>query len=122
MRFLALSLVLALVACGGKSKPSTTPPTDPEPVVTEPGPTGGDPAAVTPKATPSDAELDALFARSLDFFDELAVVLSANTGDCKKMATEIEGVFNRNQALLEEAKSYKGNPEVDQKADAYMQA
>ena len=66
MRLLALSLALALVACGNKSKPATTPPNAPEPVVVQP-------AVIepTPGATPSDAELDTLFGHSLDFFDEL---------------------------------------------------
>lgn len=122
MRLFALSLVVALAACGGKSKPST--PSN-APVVTAPEPTSGEPTAgepATPKPTPSDAELDALFARTLDFIDELAAGIDANVAACPKMATEIDRIFNKHQALLAEARSFEGNPEVDEKAATYIQA
>ena len=122
MRLFALPLVVALAACGGKSKPST-PPTAPAPVITEPEPTTAEPTAEgTGTPTPSDAELDGLFARTLDFLDELATGVDANAKNCKLMATEIDRIFNKHQALLAEAKSFEGNTEVDQKADAYMLA
>jgi hypothetical protein len=125
MRSIALSLSLALVACGGKSKPApTTPPPD-QVVVADPKPADPPPAtdgARTPKATPSDAELEKLFAASLDFFDALGSVISQNQNDCSAMAKALDQVFTQHQSLLDEARAYKGNAEVDARADAYMDA
>lgn len=117
---LLLSLGLTVAGCGKKS--STTP----QPVATtEPAPppeTTPPPAETkTPKATPSDAELETLFARTLDFLDQFADAIAANEGDCPKMATAMTGVFDTHKDLLAEAKSYEGNSEVDAKVDAYME-
>jgi len=117
-----------LVACGKKS--STTP----QPVVANARPAQpaepaqpvepaepAEPAQPTYKATPSDAELNAMFARTLAFLDQFANAVQANEADCKKMAKAMTTVFDANKDLLAEAKAYEGNKEVDAKVDAYMQ-
>lgn len=119
MHRLALTLVVVLVACGGKSKPATAPGSDPvvaDPVVADP--VVADPAPTAP--TPTDAELEVLFARSFDFFEEFAGVIEASAANCATLATELERVLTKNAAVLAEVKHYKGNAEVDAKADAYM--
>lgn len=118
---LLLSLGLMVAGCGKKSD------TTPQPVAnTEPAPPPepvqpAEPATRTPKATPSDAELESLFARTLDFLDKFADAIAANEGDCPKMATAMTGVFETHKDLLAEAKAYEGNTEVDAKVDAYME-
>ena len=119
MRFLALAFALALVACGGKSKPATTPTPDPAPAEPTGEPTG-EPAATTPKPTPSDAELEAMFAKTLELFETLGPAVEAAGQDCAKMATAMEGVLGQYESLLAEARSYEGNAEDDAKADAYF--
>ncbi|HUQ03404.1 MAG TPA: hypothetical protein VM261_12965 [Kofleriaceae bacterium] len=124
MRFaslLLLSLGLMVAGCGKKS--STTP----QPVAnTEPAPPPepvqpAEPTTKTPKATPSDAELEVLFARTLDFLDQFADAIAANESNCPKMATAMTGVFDAHKELLAQAKSFEGNEDVDAKVDAYME-
>ena len=120
----ALCLALVVLAgCGKKS--STTPPpvgNTAEPAGSVEPATPAEPAPPAVKPTPSDAELDALFARTLEFLSQFADAVAKNEKDCKKMAAAMTAVFDANAALLAEAKAYEGNEEVDAKADAYMKA
>ncbi len=109
---LFLLIALTLGACGKKSS-STTPPPPTDPVAKAPAP-------ADPTATPSDAELDKMFAQSLDFIDAVGDAMATNTGDCKAMAQALDGIFSANKDLQRKVKSYDGNAEVDAKADAYM--
>ncbi len=101
----------ALAACGGKSKGSAAPGPSASPAPTEPAPAAG----------PTDAELEALFGRSLDFFDAMAAAVESAGDDCPAMAKALDGVFTSHQALLTEVKAFEGNEDVDRKADAYME-
>jgi Skp family chaperone for outer membrane proteins len=117
---LLLSLGLIVAGCGKKSSTTPTPVANAEPA--EPA-QPAEPAEVanTPKATPSDAELESLFGRTLDFLDKFADAIANNEKDCSKMATAMTGVFDEHKTLLAEAKAYEGNAEVDAKVDAYME-
>ncbi len=128
MRILILSAALALGACG-KSKPATEPSSPSlsapaaggeQPKAADPSSVGAAPAA--PAAAPTDAELETLFGRTLDFLDEMAAAVATSGTDCKAMGAALESAFSRNEALLKQAKSLEGNAEVDKKADAYMEA
>lgn len=101
----------ALAACGGTSKGGATP---------APGPAGST-APTDPSAGPTDAELEAMFGRSLDFFDAMATAVESAGDDCPAMARALDGVFTSHQALLTEVKAFEGNEDVDRKADAYME-
>jgi hypothetical protein len=124
----AVLLSLSLVGCGKKA--STTPqpvvadapPAEPEKPIQAAEPEVAAPPDKAYKATPSDAELKALFARTLEFLEQFANAVAQNEADCKKMAKAMTTVFDANQELLAEAKAYEGNQEVDAKVDAYMQA
>lgn len=122
--FVLLSLGLALAACGKKS--STTP-TDPAVAsgagsasagTTEPT----DPATPAGKATPSDAELNAMFEQTLAFLSDMATAVGDNETDCKKMAVAIDAAMTKHQGLLAKAKTFEGNEEVDRRADEFMKA
>ena len=119
---LLFSVGLILAGCGKKS--STTP----QPVVADAQPTEpaqpaepAEPATKAPKPTPSDAELESMFSRTLDFLDQFAGAIAANDKDCKKMASAMTAVFDKHKDLLATASEYSGNKEVDAKADAYME-
>ncbi len=121
MRFIAVSLVaVAALACS-KSKPAST--TPPPPLTDKPA---GDPppdtAAPPPAATPSDAELAPMFEETLVFIEALATAVDGAGSDCGKMAVAINGVIDAHQPLLAKAKTYSGNHEVDEKANAFMNA
>lgn len=119
---LVLAIALALGACGGKKTSPTTPPPATDPVAKEPAPADPAPADPAPAATPSDADLDKMFATTLQFLDDMAAAISSNTKDCKAMAKGLEGVFDKHKDLLAQAKAMSGNKAVDEKADAYMAA
>ena len=63
-----------------------------------------------------------MFAETLTFLDELAAAADSNKGACPAMAKALTAVFDAHAALLAKAKGLDGNQEVDQKADAYMEA
>ena len=120
MRLLALTATFLLVACGGKSKPAPAP----EPTLAE-DQTAAEPepdADEAQAAMPSDAELEVLFGKSLDFLDALAAVIDTNAKDCHAMATAIDQLLTDNQAFVAEATRYKDNKEIDKKGDVYMDA
>lgn len=112
MRSLVVSftLALALAACGGKSKPAdSTPPPPLDPAPTEPAP-----------AATTDADYDRVFAMGLEFFDEVAVVVETSAPDCKKMASGLEGLFVKYKPLSEDSKKIEGNPDFEERMEAYM--
>lgn len=121
MRLLAVALLAATTLACSKSKPAPTTPVivDPPVATTDPA---VDPAAPPPAATPSDAELEQMFADTLVFFEALGTAVDTNKADCAAMATAINGVLDQHEPLLRKAKTFEGNAEVDEKADAYMQA
>ena len=122
---LALSVALSVAAgCGKKSSTTPQPAVEntAEPAGSVEPATTAEPATPAARPTPSDAELDALFARTLEFLSQFADAVAQNEKDCKKMAAAMTAVFDANAALLAEAKAYEGNEEVDAKADAYMKA
>lgn len=116
--FALLASILASAGCGKKS--STTPQPAAEPAGSVEPATPAPPAEPAVKPTPSDAELNALFARTVEFLGQFADAVANNEQDCKKMAAAMTAVFDAHKDLLAEAKSYEGNTEVDAKADAYM--
>ena len=116
---LVLSLGLALGACGKKS--STTP-TAPDPVAKTEPTTPTEPTEPAKPGTPSDAELNAMFEQTLAFLGDMAKAVGDNEKDCKKMASAIDETMTKHMSLLQKAKSFEGNEDVDKKADEFMKA
>ncbi|MBK7075603.1 MAG: hypothetical protein IPH44_25265 [Myxococcales bacterium] len=121
MRLYVASLIaVAALGCSKPKPAATTPPPAPaEPAVTD---AGTDPATPPPAATPSDAELEAMFEQTLVFIEDLGTAVDANQANCGAMATAITAAIDKHQPLLAKAKLLEGNQEVDAKADAYMDA
>ena len=118
MRSIAVLLALGLAGCGPKAKPATPAGETATGGAGDPAPAGAAPA--TPRPTPSDAELERLFAASLDLYDAMGAAIAAHSTDCAAMATALEQVLADHQALLDEMNSYNGNTEVDDRGEAYM--
>lgn len=114
--FALLASILASAGCGKKS--STTPQPAAEPAGSVEPATPAPPAEPAVKPTPSDAELNALFARTVEFLGQFAAAIFLQS--CSLFATAMTAVFDAHKDVLAEAKSYEGNTEVDAKADAYM--
>lgn len=109
------ALALALLACGGKSKPAeTTPP----PPLTDPATT--EPATTEPAGAPTDADYERIFNLGLQFFDELGVSIEASGTDCKKMAAELDRLFAKYQPLNEDSKKLEGQPDFEKRMEAFM--
>jgi len=115
MRIVTLALVLAVTACGGGNKSGSStplPPTDPAPSE-KPTPVEGPPPPMT------EAELETLMRKSLAMFKAMSEGAEAAAGDCAKLATSVEKVIGENRDLLETAKRYKGDADVDKRTEAW---
>lgn len=120
--FASMFLALSLLACGGGNKApdpeAPSPSGDPvvaEPAPPDPGQTGGAP-------TPSQAELDAMFAKTLVFLEDMSVAVETNASNCAAMGPALDKVIDSHADLLALARKYEGNAEVDAKANQYMDA
>lgn len=114
MRIATLVLVLAVTACGGGNKSSSTPLLTAAPPPTEqPTPVEGPPPPMT------DAELEALMQKSLAMFREMSDAAVAAAGDCKNLAASVEKVIANHQDLLDTAKKYKGDADLDKRTEAW---
>jgi hypothetical protein len=119
MRAASLALVLAAVACGGKSSPPpATPSNQPAP---EPTPVA-EPAPPAASANLSDPAFDALMGRALVMFNAMGAAADQAAGDCNKLSDNLELVLNDHQGFIAQAKLYKDNPEMAQRAEAWMKA
>lgn len=101
-------------------------------------PPAGDPAAMPPAAdpaapggtaampagggaVPSDAEFEALMNKTIGMVTAMADAAEKAGDDCGKLADAIDKVMADHKDFIETAKKYKGNPEMDKKAEAWMQ-
>lgn len=117
--YVASLIAVAALGCSKPKPAATTPPAPTEPAVTD---AGSDPAPPPPAATPSDAELEAMFEQTIVFLEDLGTAVDANLASCGAMATAITAAIDKHQPLLAKAKQLEGNQEVDAKADAFMDA
>ncbi len=126
MRLGLLLITVLALACGGgaKSSPPPTAPLPPEegaaPAESKPSETPGaegepaageEPAAEVcprplddgkPKATPTQAEIDAMATRTIDMMGKMAAVAEANAGDCHKLVAHLRDFISTNCAGLNE--------------------
>ncbi len=128
MRIGGMSVVVAaLVGCGGGAKQSTTPP---EPIANRPPPPAEPPAEPAPPPAepgaplategPSDAEFEALMIKSLAMFDAMGAAADAAGSDCGKLAAGLDHVLDDNQEFMASARKWKGNADMDRRAEAWM--
>jgi len=114
MRIVTLALVFAVAACGGGNKSSSTTPLPPA----ETPPAEAAPA-VAPPPPMTEADLEALMQKSLAMFTAMSDAAAAAGGDCAKLATSIEKVIADHRDLLETAKKYKGNADVEKRTEEW---
>jgi hypothetical protein len=84
-----------------------------------------DPAGTAPVATgpaPTDAEFEAMMGKAVTMFTAMGAAADASAGDCGKLATSLEKVMADNKDFIEQAKKYKGNPDMDKKGEEWMKA
>ncbi len=124
MRIVGMSVVVAaLVGCGGGAKQSTTP-SEPianrPPPPAEPAPPPAEPAPAPAVAAASDAELEALMAEAMGMFNAMGAVVDAAGSDCGKLAAGLDHVLDDNQEFMASARKWKGNADMDRRAEEWM--
>ncbi|MBK9036782.1 MAG: hypothetical protein IPL61_36955 [Myxococcales bacterium] len=128
MKLVAVVVVLAC-ACGGSAK-KTAPPSADQPVVeAEPAPVA-DPPAVEPEPavpaappvepTTEDDAFEAMMRQALTMFRGMGAAVDASGDDCDKLADNIQRVMDDNRDFLAQAKLYKDDKAMDQRAEAWM--
>jgi hypothetical protein len=115
-----LALVLVLAACGG-NKPAPATPVESAPVAENggPAPAGGDvdikpgTPVVQVNCLPEDSPAS---CDALKLMADLAGVIAANKGDCKRLAAAINAWWKTNEAKAKEVKATSDAMSEDEKA------
>ncbi len=115
MRAFAFAALFA-AACGGSPRPAPAPPAPPPPAPVAPV----EPAA--PSSRMGDAEFEAMMQDTLAMFEAMGAAADASAGDCGQFATGLEQTMVDHQAIIARAKSLKGNADIDQRSQAWMQS
>ncbi len=69
---------------------------------------------------PSDAEFEGLMNKFVGMFDAMGAAVDAAGDDCGKLAEGLGKVMDDNKDFMESAKKWKGNAEMDKKAEEWM--
>ncbi|MBL8624592.1 MAG: hypothetical protein JNK64_25005 [Myxococcales bacterium] len=114
--------MMAVIACGGSSKPPAGQPT----LANKPAEDAPPPAEPTPPPAdarvPTDAEVEAVMRQAMAMFIAVGDAVDAAGSDCGKLAAGIDATIDANREFVAVSRTWKDNPAMDQKIEVWMQA